>query len=306
MPYIHLTTTRKLTLISAGIACFTTVLAITLALYVKELKGSLVNIGGIVIVTSLKINTLVIVAVALALLPAAVVDFLNRRYLDAIDRELGAFFSGLSEAVGAGMTMSQALEYVSKSIHGPLASEIKRVLTQIELGSTLEQALNDMVERLKLPSLRRAAVILITAHESGGRLVDVLSSAAESFLMLRAYEEERRTIIAPYFWTVYVALLVYIFVSFVLIYAFFKPLAVMSAQGALLGLGKVNVEVYRTLLLYSSALEGLFGGLIAGKLKTGKASAGLIHSVIMLFVVIAAFNVMEPIGTLIELTSLKP
>jgi len=60
----------------------------------------------------------------------------------------------------------------------------------------------------------------------------------------------------------------------------------MISKGALFTSPVLDVESYKTILLYSSILEALIGGLIVRKLKTGKTLSGLIHSIIMLSIVI--------------------
>ena len=301
MPYIHLDKKLKITIYSVSL-----VLAILpfmlIPLYINEIISSIRVIGfGIILVTSLKFNTIISLSLILGMLPYATIDFLNRRYVDAIDRDLGPFFKGLGESIRAGMTFIEALENISKVIYGPLSSELKKIIVRVELGSTLQDALEDFAKKIRLPNIQRAVVILITAHESGGKIVDVLDAAAEMYNMMRVYEEEKRTIINPYALTIYIAIFIYLFISFILIYVFFIPLRYMAAKGAIFASLSLDVSSYKTILLYSSILEALIGGLIVGKLKTGKTFSGLIHSIIMLGIVIIFYNIMDILGSMIQI-----
>lgn len=296
MPYVYLTTSRKLAIASVSVA-LSLIPLLLLPLNMRELVGSLRSLGyGVTIITSTRVNTLIFSSIILGLLPYSVVDLLNRRYLDSIDRSLGPFFKGLGESIRAGMTFIEALENISRVLRGPLSDEMRKVIVKVEFGMTLNRALEDFAERVNIPNVRRAVTILTTAHDSGGKLIDVLDAAAEMYGMVRSYEEEKRTIISPYAWTVYMAILIYLFISFVLIYAFFVPLQHMSTKGGFLGSALLDVPSYTTILLYSSLMEASLGGLIVGKLRVGRISAGLLHSVVLSTIVLAFFNAMEIIG----------
>ncbi len=300
MPYIYLDKNKKVLVISISLV-LSIIPLFSLPLFTSEILKSIRFIGlGIIIITSLKFNTIISLSLILGMLPYAIIDFFNRRYLDAIDRDLGPFFKGLGESIRAGMTFTESLENISKVIFGPLSRELKKIIVQVEFGSTLEEALERFAERIRLPSIQRAVIILMTAHESGGKVVDVLDTAAEMYNMMRVYEEEKRTIINPYAWTIYIAIFIYLFISFILIYAFFIPLKYMTAKGALFVSATLDVESYKTILLYSSILEALIGGLIVGKLKTGKTMSGLIHCIIMLAIVILFYNTMDIFGSMIH------
>ncbi|RLF08110.1 MAG: hypothetical protein DRJ64_01680 [Thermoprotei archaeon] len=300
MPYIYLDKKRKVMVASVSIILALTPLFM-IPFYINEIIESIRVIGfGIILVTSLKFNTILSLSIILGLLPYSIIDFLNRRYLDAIDRDLGPFFKGLGESIRAGMTFTEALENIAKVIFGPLSNELKKVIVRVEFGMTIRDALEDFAERINLPSIQRAVVILTTAHESGGKIVDVLDAAAEMYNMIRAYEEEKRTIIAPYAWTIYIAILIYLFISFILIYAFFIPLHYMATKGGLFAVA-LDIPSYKTILFHSSILEALIGGFIVGKLKTGKTASGAIHSIIMLTIVIIFYNSMDILGKMIHI-----
>ena len=118
MPYIYLDKKRKVMVASVSIILALTPLFM-IPFYINEIIESIRVIGfGIILVTSLKFNTILSLSIILGLLPYSIIDFLNRRYLDAIDRDLGPFFKGLGESIRAGMTFTEALENIAKVIFG--------------------------------------------------------------------------------------------------------------------------------------------------------------------------------------------
>ncbi len=303
MLYLQLDFKRLALLFSLGL-----VLASIPVLYVlTELRGELFSslkvVGGaLVIVTSTRVNALLLASVILLFLPYAVVDSLNRLYIARITRILPHFFKSLAEAVRSGLTFHEALRSVAETMPGPLSIEIKRALTHVELGEPLGQALRKIPERIRDTNVEKAVTILTTANESGGRVIDVLETAAEIFAALRSYDEEKSTAINPHVITVYTSTMIYLVLALTILYVFVIPLGALQRTGGFFG--ALDPRLYETIMLYSGAMTAFFGGLIVGKLKHGRASAGLIHSALQLSMVSAVFYLAE--AYLTPLTLVKP
>ena len=163
MPYVYLTKRRKLALALLSVLLGVQPLLFVATVGRELLATSIERVGPIVVVKSIYLNSLLLLSAVLAMLPYAVVDFFNRRYLDAIDRSLAPFFKGLAEAIRAGMPFLKALESVSRITSGPLGREMERVVVCVEFGDSIEDALRSLAERLEIPSIKRAVTIMITA-----------------------------------------------------------------------------------------------------------------------------------------------
>jgi len=264
--------------------------------------ASLKSVGyGVVIISSTEINSLIISSVILGLLPYSIVDLFNRRYLDAIDRDLGPFFKGLAESIRAGSPITKAIEHVATVTPGPLGKEMRKVAVWIQFGVSFPEALQRIGKKIKIPSMQRAITILITAYMSGGKVIDVLDAAAEMYSLLRGYEEEKRTHISPYSWISYISIGIFLFITFILIYAFFFPLSKLMAIGTAIGQMEIDVESYKSILYYTVALEAFFGGLIVGKLRVGSIYSGLKHSLILLLISMLFFTTIEMYGEQIQI-----
>ena len=224
--------------------------------------------------------------------PYTAVSFANRRYVEAIEKSLPAFFEGLEEGVRSGMPLVKALETAARAVGGPLAREMLAVVARVEMGDTLEGALEGLVRRIPAPALRRAASLVLVAYQSGGRVGEVLGAAAEMYGMLRSYEEERRATMAPYAATVYVALAVFLLVATILLVVFIAPLEKMGGAAAQL-LSPLPSPLFKAVFFLASAVQAVAGGLVAGKISRGTVKAGLIHAVAMLALVAAYFYVLE-------------
>lgn len=226
--------------------------------------------------------------------PFAIVGFLNRRYVETIEKGLPQFFEGLEGSIRAGMPMIRALETAAKAVGGPLEREVRSVIARVELGDSLENALEWINRRIRAPALRRAANLVLVAYQSGGRVADVLSAAAEMYTMLMSYEEEKRASMAPYAYAVYVALAVFLTVATILIVAFIEPLERLAGGlGALQLFTPLPVAFFKMVFFIAATVQAFAGGLIASKITRGSAKAGFFQALVLVLLVALYFYALE-------------
>jgi len=290
VPYVELKGRRALALALASL----TAAAAPAALAAAAFKGATwVELApGLALPWSSELYLFASLAVAALTAPYAAVSLVNARYAEAVERSLPAFFEGLEEGVRAGMPLVRALETAARAVGGPLAREMLAVVARVDMGDTLEGALERLAERVPTPIVRRAAALLVVAYQSGGRVGEVLGAAAEMYGMLRSYEEERRAALAPYALTVYVALAVFLFVATVLLLVFVGPLERMGGAAAQL-LTPLPGPLFKAVFFLAAALQAFTGGLVAGKMSRGSVKAGLPHAALMLAAVAAYFYALD-------------
>ena len=90
------------------------------------------------------------------------------------------------------MGVETAMEDISKHGEGPLTDELKRAVIEIKIGSTFEDALLGMGERLKSKTLDRTFRMIIEGRRVGGSLADVIETVAEDLRAVLALQRERR------------------------------------------------------------------------------------------------------------------
>ena len=84
------------------------------------------------------------------------------------------------------------MEDISKHGKGPLNDELKRAVIEIKIGSTFEDALLGMSERLKSKTLDRTFRMIIEGRRVGGSLADVIETVAEDLRAILALQRERK------------------------------------------------------------------------------------------------------------------
>lgn len=244
----------------------------------------------------IKVNNTMMLGFIIMLVFPAFVEVNNIGWKKAIDKNVPRLLMDISEAVKSGVTLPEAIEKASKRDYGPISKEMQHSVAMLMMGSTWAEAMNSLAKRLNRPSATRLSAILIEAHETGGKLTDMLNTSVDLLTSLEEFKEEQRTNAKPYMSVVYMATLIFLLITFVMIKQLFTPLCLSaSTAGSTLTSGILDIKYYCSVLYWAAAIESLFGGLIAGKIGDGFMAGGIKHSLILLLITFVVFNVMEVI-----------
>lgn len=251
------------------------------------LEGSaLLNFFYFKIPLVLRPDDLVFLGLIIALFPPAAVNVLDARWRAAIDKKLPEFLIGLSEASSTGITLTRAIELAAKRKIEPLSSELRRIANLISWGRSLDDALTEFADRVETRLARRTAILVSEINRSGGDIQEVLETVSKHINELQTVEMERKSLIKPYTTIIYIAFFIFVFIDILLIRTLFselKSIQSLVTEGGGLFLGSaVDLQQIELVLSQLTILEGLFGGLVAGKIGEGSIGAGLKHSLILM------------------------
>lgn len=120
----------------------------------------------------------------LALVGAALGFFAPRIYLSIMQkRRLNAFNDQLSDTINlmvnsirAGYSSLQAMEAVAAEMGPPTSEEFRRVVREVQLGLSMEDALNNLLRRVPSDDLDLMITAMNIQREVGGNLAEVLDS----------------------------------------------------------------------------------------------------------------------------------
>jgi tight adherence protein B len=128
----------------------------------------------IVIVARLSIAFVPLAAIAGASLPIGWLWFMRRRRLTAFARQLPDALELVSRALRAGHSLASGLSLVADEVGDPLGKEFSRCYEEQNLGIPLEDALEEMTERVPNLDLRFFATAVILQRQTGGDLAEIL------------------------------------------------------------------------------------------------------------------------------------
>ncbi|MFT5044845.1 MAG: tight adherence protein B [Porticoccaceae bacterium] len=149
-------------------------------------KLQIVYFGSLILVPTLLLLLNVaplIIAMALVLLfvtPRLVFTQLNRKRRATINAALPDALSQISGAMRAGSTFAMALQSYVNEVEGPLAQEFSLLQREQRLGARLEDALENLGERVQSEEVDLLVSAALIANDVGGNLAEILQSLAET------------------------------------------------------------------------------------------------------------------------------
>jgi tight adherence protein B len=112
-------------------------------------------------------------------LPQWVVGFLGQRRI----KQFSALFSDaidiIVRGIKSGLPVHDALKIIGAESPEPLGGEFIRLVENIGMGMTIDQALEKMYERMPTPELRFFVIVLSIQAKTGGNLAEALGNLSQ-------------------------------------------------------------------------------------------------------------------------------
>ena len=274
----------------------------------KELKESFWTIKniGLIVVPLVGANTLlfystlfhfntdiyddfILFSFLIGALPYTAYRYFEFRKIKRYEEIFPDFLADIASSVNSGMSIPQAVNICSRRDYGILTYEIKKIHRLITWGIPFEEVLKRFAFYLRSPFIEKFVYLIIEANRSGGDIRDILNSASKNSKQLKEIERELKGNIAPYLIIMYMVFGLFLAMSVLLYYAFFVPMSQVEGGEMIYGISLVG---YKTLFFRLMVLEGVFNGLIMGKIMDGKVISGLKHSIVMVIVSYIVFYFM--------------
>ena len=171
-------------------------------------------------------NEIFLVAVLVIIVPSAILDYENQRWISAIEDQMPLLVRGVSESQETGLTLVKALEKVvdDKMIGHPLSDEVKKLTLQMSWGTSFEQALTNFKERVNSPIVNRFCALVLEASRSGGTIKKVFAATSGFMEEMKDMDKETSAQMKPYIIIIYSAFAVFIVVAVLLVRSFFAPM----------------------------------------------------------------------------------
>jgi archaeal flagellar protein FlaJ len=246
-------------------------------------------------------DTVIGVGIVFALIPVAYVSYSNYRYVKTVEKNIPRFLRDILESTDSGVILPTALIRASTEDYGPISKEIGIAMTKFSLGYDFRESIMESCAKLKHPYMLQVGLIIVEAYSSGGKMHEVLNSSVVLFNGLEQYTEEKQSELRPYTQLVYISIMIFLVIAIIIVSQFIGPLNKLPTipAGSSLGsagkhfninLSQISAVYFESVFFFAAVFESLFGGIVAGKIVDGSASAGLRHSIILLLITILVFN----------------
>ena len=256
----------------------------------------------------------------------------NRRQKD-IEARFPEFVRNMSGAIKSGMPVAQAVVHVSEGDYGSLTPHLKKLAWQIEWSIPFHRSFINFGKETENPVIRRAIATVIQAEQAGGNIEDVLISVTESLLQIKKIKEERKSSIHAQIMQSYIIFFVFLGVMVViqnLLIPYMIQFGTTSTETGIttsqIGGGiKLQAQLdfsspvnffislggwimsLNGIFLLMSLIQGLFAGVVLGKLAEGDLTSGLRHSLIMMtaafMIITLAQSILQNAGAVVPMVA---
>jgi flagellar protein FlaJ len=249
----------------------------------------------------------IVVAVTIAWLPYWLDMFAENRKQKELESRFPEFVRNLTGAIKGGMPAAQAVIHVSETDYGALTPYIKKLANHIEWAIPFHKAFTNFGKETNNTVINRAIATMTQAEQAGGNVEDVLSAITDSLLQIKKIREERKVSIHAQILQSYIIFFVFLGVMVIiqnLLIPYMTQFGVTGVIGEAGGetatagiMTKVSIDFSSPFTLVSSisewalslygifllmsVIQGIFAGIVLGKLAEGDITSGLKHSLIM-------------------------
>lgn len=130
------------------------------------------------------------------LLPRIWLNRRKARRLKAFNSRLADTITLLANSLRAGSSFLQSLDLVVRESEPPMSTELSRVIREVNLGLTMEQALNNLSRRVRSDDLDLLITAIVIQAQVGGNLAEILDSIAFTIRERVRIKGEIRTLTA--------------------------------------------------------------------------------------------------------------
>lgn len=237
----------------------------------------------------------VVAAPTIALAPTLIETERESRRKSHYEQDFADFLFELSELVRGGIDPSKAFLTLAQGEMGSITKFVKIAARQMAVGFTFEQALHNLGDQLGSDLAKRYIDLVIQASYSGGSVSNLIQQAAIDMGNFLTIDKEKKSGLSQYTVVLYMGQIILIVLAAILVVEFVPQLLDITKIGGsglsgFLGTSDIsNVPLERD-LFFLVFLNGVFGGLVIGKISEGKIKAGLKHSVILALIALLAWQ----------------
>lgn len=121
-----------------------------------------------------------LVGLVFGILPVFLLHILKQKRVEAFVKQMPQALDLLSSDLRAGLDVQAGLKHLSEEFSAPLGDEFAKVVVEINLGLTLNEALNNLASRVNTMDVQILCTGIIINRELGGNLSELIRSIGET------------------------------------------------------------------------------------------------------------------------------
>lgn len=135
---------------------------------------------GFLIMATIAPSFVILLGIVFAFLgfvaPAIVISMKGKMRIKKFIGQLGDTITLMANSLRAGYSLLQTMELVAREAKDPIAGEFRRVVREVGLGMSTEEAMQNLLRRVPSEDLDLLVTAINIQHEVGGNLAQILST----------------------------------------------------------------------------------------------------------------------------------
>ena len=129
-------------------------------------------------------------------IPKIAVDILFKKRCTMFSQQMVDGLTILANGVKSGLTVAQAMERVVENMQNPISQEFGLVLSELRLGLSLEEALNNLNKRIDIPDVSMFVTAVNILKETGGDMSETFATIVETIRERQKVQKKIETLTA--------------------------------------------------------------------------------------------------------------
>ena len=210
------------------------------------------------------------------------------RQKSALEKALPEFIRDVAEGRKTGLSPEVAIERLGGRHYGVLSRHVKKMGAQLSWGVSLSKVVSTFTGSVASWITKAIGVLLIEVVDVGGGTIRSFSDMADFTRDINQMESERRAALKPFIFITYIAGIMVIITTFILVY--------LLTAGSSLATGSISVIPTPApgtidLLLTTAVFDTFVIGIVAGKMGESGLSDGFKHSIALVIASLLAVYV---------------
>ncbi|MDA4118736.1 MAG: type II secretion system F family protein [Thaumarchaeota archaeon] len=203
-----------------------------------------------------------------------------------LEKALPDFIRDVAEGRKTGLSPEKSIERLSDRRYGELSKHVQRMGAQLSWGISLSKVVSTFTEAVGSWVTRAIGSLLIEVVDVGGGTIRSFSEMATFTRTINDMESERRSALRPFVFITYVAGIMVILTTFIMVYMLGEP-AQIGYSTSVPQIPAATID----LLLVTAVFDSFIIGLVAGKMGESSVSDGFKHGIMLVIVSCIAVQV---------------
>jgi len=177
-----------------------------------------------------------------------------------------------------------AIERLHCRHYGILSKHVRKMGAQLSWGVSLSKVVSTFTEAVGSWVTRAIGALLIEVVDVGGGTIRSFSEMAEFTRNINEMESDRRTALKPFVYITYIAGVMVVITTFIMVYLLQAPSATHIATASTPSVSSSTID----LLLTTAVFDSFVIGIVAGKMGESGVSDGFKHAIMLVIVSLIA------------------